>query len=315
MENRVLVTTQMMIHDQDRFYSWLKELGYEADFILNDQFLTESNCLEIEPIYCGWIAGDDEITSKVIDHFCPKLKIISKWGTGIDSIDKGYAGKKGLTIKNSPGAFKDAVGELAVGYLLALVRGVVDTHIAVVAGGWPKRQYKTLVDMKIGIVGMGAIGMGVAQRLTAFGCSLAYSDPGVDNVGYEKLDLQTLFATSEAVILTCNLNSSTFHLVNEDLLEISKKGLFLINVSRGPIVDESALLRALESKRLSGVALDVYEEEPLPIQSKIKAFDNVILGSHNANNTECAVEYVHENTINQLRDFLKLNTEIERKVT
>lgn len=305
MVNKILVTTQMMIHDQDRFQDWLIDLGYEVDFVMNEQFLSESECLELEPIYTGWIAGDDEVTSVVIDHLCPQLKIISKWGTGLDSIDISYAKVKGLTIKNSPGAFKDAVGELAVGYLLALTRGIVKTHVSVMSESWPKQQYRTLVGMKVGLVGLGAIGLGVAQRLSALGCEIVYCDPRVNSSVYKKIGLDELCSHCEALVLTCNLNATTHHLVNKEFLSKSKKGLFVINVGRGALIDEAALLCALESNDIGGAALDVYEAEPLPKKSKIRSFDNVILGSHNANNTVCAVEFVHKNTISQLDNFLK----------
>lgn len=300
MKKHVLISTQMMIHDQQRFRNWLQAEGITADFIMNDQFLSECECLELPAIYDGWISGDDEITKNVIDHLIPKLKIISKWGSGIDTIDKAYAIRSGVKITNSPGAFSDAVGELAVGYLLSLTRGIIETHQSVISGGWPKKTYKTLVGMDVGFVGMGAIGQGAAKRLKGFGCKISYSDPIISNLKYQKKELEALFSQSEAIIITSDLNPSTYHLVNSNLLNKCKKNTFIINVSRGQIINETDLISSLNNGQVGGVALDVFEKEPINLENEILKMPNVILGSHNANNTLDAVEKVHELTIRNL---------------
>jgi len=307
MGHKILVSTQMMIHDQVRFRKWLTGFGFEVDFLMNEQFLTENDCLKIKPIYDGWIAGDDQVTSKVIDQLKSKLKVISKWGTGIDSIDKTYAELNGVVIKNSPGAFSDAVGEMAVAYLLALTRGISITDKVVRKGGWPKEQFKTLINMKVGIIGMGAIGQGAAKRLEALGSKVSFYDPYTNVEDYEKLTVESLFSSMEAIIVTSNLNESSYHLVNQKLFDSIKHPIFLINVGRGPIVNEEDLIKAFENNKIIGAALDVYEVEPLQNNNKLLNFENIIFGSHNANNTIDAVEFVHENTINNLITHLKVN--------
>jgi len=297
---RILISTQMMIHDQDRFGKELSKYGYEVDFIMNNQFLSEAECLELNPVYDGWIAGDDQITKAVIDHFLPKLKVVSKWGTGVDSIDLEHAKKSGLHIANSPGAFKDAVGELAIAYLLILTRGVLDTHESVKAGMWPKRRYEDISNLTIGVIGMGAIGHGVATRVQSLGGAVIYSDPYSLDEDFTKVELNELLKNSDAIVVTCNLNDSTYHLLNSSAFSLCKKSPYLINVSRGPIVDEEALILALKNCVLSGAALDVYEVEPLSESSPLREFNNVIFGSHNANNTSDAVKFVHMNTIKNL---------------
>ena len=301
---RVLVTTQMMIHDQDRFDKELAKFGYDVDFVMNEQFLTEEECLKLPAIYDGWIAGDDEITKSVIDHFTPSLKVVSKWGTGIDSIDLDYAKDKELIIANSPGAFKEAVGELAVAYLLVLTRGILETHNSVMSGKWPKRRFQDMSNLTIGLVGMGAIGQGVAERIIALGGHVVYADPYSEVTNYDKVELDELMKISDAIIITCNLSHTTFHLINNETLNLCERTPYLINVSRGPIVDEKSLVEALASGVLAGAALDVYEIEPLEINSNLKELGNVVLGSHNANNTVNAVNYVHENTILNLNKAL-----------
>lgn len=305
MSFNILVTTQMMLNDQDRFRGWLSEFGFNAEFIESDQFLTEKNCLDIPAVYDGWISGDDQITRKVIDHFMPRLKVISKWGSGIDSIDIQHAQEVGLAVKFSPGAFKDSVGELAVGYLLALTRNIVKTHLDVASFAWPKVSSRTLNNLKVGIIGLGAIGEGVATRLNGLGCQVSFCDPNVNNDEFRKETLPVLLASSEAIIITCDLNDATRGLIDSERLADMRDDAYLVNVSRGPIIVEEALISALLKGRFSGVALDVYEEEPLSEKNLLRSFTNVVFGSHNANNTFDATEYVHRNTIESLCDLLK----------
>jgi D-3-phosphoglycerate dehydrogenase len=305
---RILVTTQMMIHDQKRFGEELSSFGYTVDFVMNEQFMTEEQCLNLSATYDGWIAGDDEITYSVIDHMLPYLKVISKWGTGIDSIEKEYAESLGVKVMNSPGAFSDAVGEMAVAYLLSLTRGIVSTDRCVRGGFWPKKQYRTLVGMNVGFIGMGAIGNGAASRLVNLGCNVHYSDPAAAVSSYKKVSTEELFDLCDAVIITSSLNDSTNGLVNRSLISRSKRGVIIINVGRGSIVVEEDLIWGLEEGIVLAAALDVYETEPLPISSRLLEFDNLILGSHNANNTVDAVEYVHKNTIDQLSQELYKKT-------
>lgn len=301
---KILVSTQMMIHDQERFSKWLSSYGYDVDFVMSNQFLSEDDCLKIRPIYDGWIAGDDEITDRVLLHHQKKLKVISKWGTGIDSIDIVKAKKCNISILNSPGAFKHAVGELAVSYTLALTRGIVETHNSVLNGKWPKKQYKDLSEYNIGIIGFGAIGQGVAQKLSSFDTNIFYYDPYVDDTNYQSLSFSELSKKCNIFILTASLNQSTRNIIDEKFFSNLKFQSFIINVSRGQLINESSLIQAIKERKVIGAALDVYEIEPLSNDSELKKFSNIIFGSHNANNTLKAVEYVHENTINNINKIL-----------
>ena len=297
----ILITTQMMIHDESRFRQILEKKGFNVDFLMNDQYVSEKECLEIDPVYDGWISGDDEITANVIDHMLPRLKVISKWGTGLDSIDKEYASNSGLMVRNSPGAFSDAVGEMAIAYLLALGRRIVETNQNVKAGLWPKLQTKTVNEMIVGFVGLGAIGSGAAWRAEALGASIVYVDPNVTHEKYKKLDdIGLLFNMCDAVIISSDLNKNTRGLINKSVIQQSGNGTMLINVGRGPIVVESDLIWGIKEGLITSAALDVFELEPLSENSPFISFDNVICGSHNANNTKSAVEFVHQNTIEQL---------------
>lgn len=298
--HKVIVSTQMMLADRARFELALRKRGCVATFLGSDQALSEDELLELAPDYDGWIAGDDAITRSVLSRLVPKLRVISKWGSGIDSIDLKAASELGVAVYNSPGAFAEPVGEMALGYTLALTRGIVTTHMAVLTGGWPKVQTQTLGELHVGVVGLGAIGLSVATKLRALGSSVSYSDPNVSNPDFPRQSLNDLVAKSDVTIITCDLNEKTFHLIDSALIHSFKSGAFLVNVSRGPIIEEAALLMGLSSGRFGGVALDVFETEPLPRCSDLLAYDNVILGSHNANNTQAVVEAVHARTIENL---------------
>lgn len=304
----VLITTQMMLKDKERWSRLLASVGVNVDFYDSEQRLNESDCMALPVKYSGWIAGDDEITAPVLDRLAPTLSVISKWGAGIDSIDKAYAESIGVKVMNTPGAFATAVSEIAVGYVLTLTREILTTHSQVTSGNWPKTQHKALDELAIGILGYGAIGSAVGARLKPFGCQIAFADPYVDEdlSTPQKVATSQLFNISNIVIVTCPLTANTVGSVGASLLRSMPRPSYLVNVSRGPIVNESDLVDALADNTLSGAALDVYETEPLPLSSSLRSL-NVVLGSHNANNTQRTVELVHESTIRNLLSCLSLN--------
>ncbi|WP_100912585.1 phosphoglycerate dehydrogenase [Pseudoalteromonas spongiae] len=306
---RVLVTNIMMLNEQERFSKEITSLGYEPVFMHTEQFFTESELLDIVGDYDGWLAGDDQITEQVLKKALPRLKVISKWGTGIDSIDLNAAKELGIPVLNSPGAFKDAVSEVAIAYMLNLSRHVVSIDRSIRQGSWPKPAGVGLVNRKLGIIGFGAIGQGVAERALGLKMDVVAYDSQIqeslaDYPQVNMLPFDDVIAQSDVVCLCCNMSPENVHMINEQVIEKMKDGACIINVARGPLIDESALIAALESKKLSSAGLDVFETEPLPVNSKLFSFDNVILGSHNANNLVSATEYVHSNTLKNLAKVL-----------
>lgn len=297
----ILITTQMMIKDEARWRLVFEKKGVSVDFVPSKQFLTEQECLALPAKYTGWIAGDDEITAAVLDRLAPTLRVISKWGAGIDSIDKEHADVIGVKVLNSPGAFATPVSELAVGYILGLTREIVATDQAVRAGEWPKNQCRALDELSVGILGFGAIGKAIGRRLKPFGCSITFSDPFVEESSGEfmKLEIEQLFRESNVIVVACPLTKRTRQLVDLSLLKLMPRPSYLVNISRGAIVNERDLIWALENQVLRAAALDVYEVEPLSPESDLRN-NNVIFGSHNANNTYAIVEAVHNNTVDNL---------------
>ncbi len=308
--NRVLVSNLMMLNERERFEGLLRAEHIEPIWPDVEQYLDEAACLELVGDIDGWLAGDDQISEKVLKAALPRLKVISKWGTGLDSIDLDSAKKLKVPVLNSPGAFAQAVAEVAVGYMLMLSRnlGLVDRSVR--TGGWPKPQGRDLQHATTGLVGFGAIGRRIGEICSAFGSQVLFHDPTVTEPvamltgNAQPCSFNDLAKHCDFICLACNLSPSNVHMINDMYLQGMKTGAYLINVARGPLVDEQALLKALQGGRIAGAALDVFEVEPLAKDSPLLLLENVVLGSHNANNTFEAVEYVHANTISNLKKHL-----------
>lgn len=299
---KVLVTNIMMLKEKERFKEVLSGKGLECDFPEVSQYMKEEELLSVLGNYEGWLAGDDEITRSVLEKALPRLKVISKWGTGIDSIDQKACKELGVQLFNSPGAFRDTVSEVAMAYIIDLSRKLSFIDRSVRAGGWPKPKGTALAGKKLGIIGFGAIGQGLAEKALAFKMEVQAFDPYFSEEANKEVtgvSLEELLKNSDYICLACNMTEDNKHLIGEEALLSMKDGVYLINVARGPLVDEKALIKALKSGKVAGAALDVFENEPLK-DSPLLSMDQVILGSHNANNTEQAIEAVHENTLRNL---------------
>ncbi len=305
---RVLVTNLIMQRDAALFQPQLDAAGVGLEMYPVQQFLTEDELLPIIGDYDGMIAGDDQITRRVLEASRPRLKVISKWGVGLDSIDLDAAADLGVPVFNTPGAFGDAVGEVCVGYLVMLSRHLHTVDRGVRNGRWLKPEGVGLMGRTVGIVGFGAIGRGIAQRLAGFGCDVLATDvrmaemAPVDGVSFA--DFDTVLAASDYLCLACNLTETNRRLIDAAAISRMKPGACVVNVARGPLVDETALIDALQTGRLGGAALDVYETEPLSVDNPLTRMDQVVLGSHNANNLRRANDEVNRNSIAQLLNVL-----------
>jgi D-3-phosphoglycerate dehydrogenase / 2-oxoglutarate reductase len=238
------------------------------------------------------------------------LKVISKWGTGIDSIDREAAARLGIQVRNTPNAFTLPVADSVIGYILAYARRLPWMDQAMKNGQWGKIPGRTLSECTLGVVGVGNIGKAILRRARVFGMKLLGTDiipiapDFILENGIEMTSLSDLLQRSDFISLNCDLNPTSRHLINPQTLAYVKPGAVLINLARGPIVDEPALVAALEAGRLAGAALDVYEVEPLPADSPLRRMDQVMLAAHNANSSPAAWERVHWNTIRNLLEGL-----------
>ena len=309
MTKRILVSNIMMLNERDRFEAELRARGWEPVFPEVDQFLDEAACASFGGQFDGWLAGDDRITKAALEAHLPRLKGIAKWGTGLDSIDLAAAEALGIPVLNTPAAFSEAVAEVAIGYMLMLTRSLLAIDQGVRAGEWPKPRGLGIFGRTLGLIGYGAIGQGIARRARGCGMQVIAHDPPLAAAKGEMpdmafVDIETLVAQADVVCLACNLTADNRHIVNAARLAAMKPNTIVVNVGRGPLVDEAALIAALTARQIAGAGLDVFEEEPLPMNSPLRTLPNVVLGSHNANNLHSAVEYVHANTLANLDRIL-----------
>lgn len=295
MRPRVLVTCRQMQSCFEAFAGMFAKAGLEVHLPeIRGQQLSEAQLLRVIANYEGVIAGDDPFTSVVL-RAATRLRVISKWGVGLDSIDQRTAAELGISVTNTPGMFDNEVADVTIAYLVILARSLHRIDRAMHLGEWCKIEGISLAGRTLGVVGLGGIGRGTARRARAMGMSIVGVDPAEEAVlaasseGVRVVDFQELMRVSDAVALNCPLTEATEALVDAAALASARRGLLLVNTARGTVVDERALVDALVSGQVAAAALDVFEVEPLDSRSPLRAMDNVILGSHNASNTKEAV--------------------------
>ena len=311
----ILFTAPYMIPFLDRFQPILE--GYGIELIVPDveERMEEADLLEYAGQFDGAICGDDRYTPRVLEACVPRLKIISKWGTGIDSIDQAACARLDVKIGNTPNAFTLPVADTVMGYILAFARSQPWMDRAMKAGEWQKIPGRSLSECTLGVIGVGNIGKAVIRRAAAFGMELLGTDirqiepDFVREQRLEMTSLEDLLNRADFVSVNCDLNPTSVHLMSAATLAMMKPDAVLINSARGPIVDESALVQALGNKSIAGAALDVFEHEPLPGASPLLQMENVMLAPHNSNSSPAAWERVHWNTIKNLLDGLNISAD------
>ena len=311
-ELRVLISAPYFLAEIERFRPLFASAGIALIESASEERLSETELMQHAGAFDGTICGDDHYSAEVLAAAAPRLKVISKWGTGIDSIDVETARKLGIQVRNTPGAFTGPVADSVLGYILAFARGQPWTDRSIKSGEWRKQIGFALSERTLGVVGVGRIGRAVLKRAAAFDMRLLGNDlieidlEELLDAGARMVQLEELLALSDFVSLNCDMNPSSRHLINRQRLRLMRKHAILINTARGGIIDEPALVDALESGVLGGAALDVFEAEPLPADSPLRNFDNVLLAPHNSNASPGAYERVHWSTIGNLFEGLGL---------
>ena len=309
MTRRILITCPQMQHHATDYTARLAAHGLEADLPPVVQQLSERELLEIIDRYEGVIAGDDEFTERVFDR-ANRLRVISKWGVGIDNIALDAARAHGVQVTNTPGSFAGEVADVAVGYLVLLARQLHRIDAGVRAGGWPKIEGTSLAGKRLAIIGLGSIGTALARRALAMGMEVSGFELSADRreavraFGVELGDLDAVLRAADFVSLNCPLTPENRHMLSDAQFNSMRRGVFVVNTARGPLIDEPALVRALESGQVAGAALDVFEREPLPTDSPLRRFDGMIFGSHNSSNTAEAARRVSDLAVQNLLDAL-----------
>jgi D-3-phosphoglycerate dehydrogenase len=308
---KVAVTCIQLIRDLDLCRSQFEAAGLEpVAASVPGQHLEGDDLVAALDGCVGVVAGDDQFTPEVLER-SPALRVISKWGIGVDGINREAADRLGIVIRNTPGMFDDEVGDVTMAYIVDVARHLTLIDRGIRAGGWPKPPGTSLGGATLGIVGLGGIGRAVARRAVVAGMRVLGFDPSDESarlakaIGVEIVGLESLWPSSDFISVNAPLNPQTHHLVNDDAFAQMKAGVRIVNTGRGPVVSTDALIRALNSGKVVGAALDVMESEPVPASHPIREFENVIFGSHNASNTLEASMRTHRQAVSNLIEELE----------
>jgi D-3-phosphoglycerate dehydrogenase len=262
---------------------YLKTYGCTVDLIPQGKKISQEELIRAIGEYDAAIVGVEKITASIIQA-SKKLRLIAKHGAGVDNIDVKAASSKGIVVTSAPGTNSDSVADLTMGLFLSLARRIPFADQSVRTGGWPRLVGFQIVQKVLGIIGLGEIGKRVAKRASGFDMKVVAYDVFRDEAfaqqwGITYLSLDELFATSDFISVHIPSIPSTFKMIGERELRRMKKEAFLVNISRGDVLDEEALYRVLKERSIQGAALDVFSSEP-PKESPLLALDNVILTPH-----------------------------------
>lgn len=312
---KILLSCPPMLGQVDLFRPIFEQHGLELICPNFVQTLSEDELCALLPDMDGWIIGDDPATYRVLEAGKKgKLKAVVKWGVGVDNVDFDACKTLGLPVSNTPGMFGEEVADVALGYIIGLARETFTIDQGVRQGAWPKPAGMSLTGKKLGLIGFGDIGQAIAKRCRAFGLDLTIWDPYAkpsdqDVSNYTFKSFPAGMEEVDFLVASCALTPETKYMVDTKVLNMAPKGLKVVNVSRGGIIKEKDLVVALASGQVSAAGLDVFEEEPLPMDAPIRAFEQCIFGTHNGSNTVDAVIRASHQAMRLLFGFL--NVEIK----
>lgn len=304
----VLVTCPPMLGQIDRFMDLAAERGLKLHAAKITQIMPVPELIETVPNYDGWIIGDDEATRAVFEAGkAGRLRAAVKWGIGVDNVDFAACRDLDIPIINTPQMFGSEVADVATAFVISLARHLFEIDRGVRAGNWPKPAGISLLGRRVGVVGLGDIGRNACTRLQALGLNVVAYDPGVADAGIPGLERAAWpekVGDLDFLVFTCALNKHNFHMLDADVLAQTRPGIRIVNVARGPLIDEAALIDAMNSGHVHSAALDVFEVEPLPMDSPLRDMgDRIILGTHNGSNSVDAVIRASHEAIGRLAGF------------
>ena len=306
---KVLITCPPMLSMIGEFKSLFFNYGVNITTPNVVQTLSVEELIKLVPEHDGWIIGDDPATREVFEAGKRgKLKAAIKWGIGVDNVDFTACKDLAIPIANTPNMFGAEVADIAMGYVIGLARQTFDIDRAVRYGQWSKPRGISLEGKTAALVGYGDIGKNTAKRLLTSSMKVIAYDPCIKEdhnlPEVQHANWPERIQEADFIIINCALTPSSYHLINSELLQKTKMGARIINVARGPIIDEAALENALESGQVFSAALDVFESEPLPLDSTLRKHPRCIFGSHNSSNTADAVTRTSEIAVDKLMEFL-----------
>jgi D-3-phosphoglycerate dehydrogenase len=299
---RVLVTATSFGQQDPSLKEALQAAVGQVIYNPNPRPLKAGELIEMVAEFDGVIAGLDEFNADVL-RAAQRLRVLARYGVGVDRVDLYEAQRRGILVTNTPGANSTAVAELTLAFILALARHLTYSDAATHRGEWPRLNGLGLRGRVVGLVGLGGIGREVSLLLKAFGCRILASDPYVTRetaarVGAELTNLEDLLHQSDFVSLHAQVTPVTRGIVDEAFLNKMKSGAFLVNTARGELIDENALRNALEKGALQGAALDCFCEEPLSAGNLLLKLPQVIATPHMGAHTDEAVNQMGRMALN-----------------
>jgi len=274
---KIAITTSSFARFSEAPLDLLKEAGFNYELNPYGRKLTEKESIDMLRGCVGVGAGTEPLTARVMDAV-PELRVISRCGTGMDNVDLDAAAERGIVVRNTPDGPTLAVAELTLGLTLNLLRKVSQMDRELKGGVWKKRMGNNLRGKNLGIVGFGRIGQAVASVFAPLGVNIAFNDPEIKSKEYTKMGINELMSWADIFSLHCSLTGGECSFFSTEHLQSMKPGSWVINVSRGGIVDEEALYDFLKSGHLAGAAVDVFVREPY--EGPLRELDNIILTPH-----------------------------------
>ena len=289
---RVLVTPTSYGKNNPALKTQLEAEVGEVVYNTTGRPLSDTDLMEVISEFDGFIAGLDTISRPVIEA-ATNLKVIARYGVGVDAVDLEAAQENGIIVTNTPGANSVSVAELTVGLMLSLARNIPLATQVTKSGEWPRLGGLSLEGKVIGLLGFGAIGQQVARRLSGFDCTILAYDPVIEerqaaDLNVELVPYEDVLRKADFLSLHCPLTDETKGMVNPEFLGQMKDGAYLINTSRGELVDENALYEAIDRDKLRGAALDVFTKQPPNPDNPLLSLEQVIPTPHMGAHTDGA---------------------------
>lgn len=275
---QILISTSTFNLDNFSELSAITNSGIKVKLNPFNARLTEDQAIDLlGQNSIGLIAGLEPLNQKVLQS-ANALKVIARVGTGLDNVDLTAAEKLGIKVLNTPDAPTSAVAELTLGHILGLLRNIARTDRQIRTNNWQGQMGSLLETKTVGVIGFGRIGRKVARLVSAFGAKVIVHDPFISSEDFENCSLKELCAQSDVLTLHVPYSEKTHHIIGSEVIQAMKPGSFVVNVSRGGLVDEVSLLGALESGHLAGAALDCFEQEPY--SGPLSKLENVQMTAH-----------------------------------
>ena len=308
---KILVLSSSFLTGLSEYEDLLKQKGIEIVSGVKKPRITYDELYDIVNQFDGIVVGGvDNFDERMIAKASKRVHVLVKWGVGVDNIDLQAADRYRIPVRYSPGYLAEPVSNMVIAYILMLARQLplqnFDTH----TGKWIKRSGLSLEGRTLGVIGVGSVGKKVITKAEVFGMKVLGSDPMIIDDDFTKkhelkiVENDELFKQSDFIALCCNLTKDNYHLLNDAAFSKMKEGGFIINTARGALVDGQALIKAIQSGKVAGAALDVFEKEPIEPDNPLLKLDKVILSPHNAMSEDNAIAAVTKNTVEMLIEDL-----------